>query len=79
MGTLPKTARSALAEGLADAVGFVGGALAGWWAGRLLGFDILASGESTARTLIAWMLLLAGCGAGKWVSLQWRARRADNV
>ena len=25
------------AEGLSDAIGFVGGALAGFWAGRLLG------------------------------------------
>jgi hypothetical protein len=31
-----------LLEGLSDAVGFVGGALLGFWAGRLLGLDIFA-------------------------------------
>jgi len=70
------TARDALAEGLADAVGFLLGALAGWQVGRLLGFDVLAPGQGTAGTVIGWLLLLAGCGAGKWASLQWRARRA---
>ena len=79
MGSLPKTPRDALAEGLIDAVGFVGGALAGWWVGRLLGFDLLASDDTTARALIAWVLLLAGCGAGKWASMQWRMRRAAAI
>ena len=32
----------AMREGLADAVGFVGGALAGWWLGRSLGGRALA-------------------------------------
>jgi hypothetical protein len=70
-----KDAKDALAEGLADAVGFVGGALAGWQLGRLLGFDVLAPGPFDSRAMIAWALLLAGCGLGKWASLQWRARR----
>ena len=98
--------------------------------GRWLGFDVLAPGEWTARTLVGacrtwgvdsekrpqrgqflpdlrahspamgqksgkkwtaevvsqptipkpdrllgWLILLAGCGAGKWLSLRWRARR----
>jgi hypothetical protein len=73
MATTP--AKDALAEGLADAAGFVLGALAGWQLGSLLGFDLLAPGEWNAGTLVAWGLLMAGCGAGKWASLQWRARR----
>ena len=68
------TARQALAEGLADAVGFVGGALAGWQVGRWLGFDILAPGPFDSRALVGWLLLMAGCGAGKWLSLRWRQR-----
>ena len=65
----------ALEEGLADAAGFLGGALIGWQLGRWLGFDVLAPDAWTARTVIGWLLLLAGCGAGKWASLRWRAWR----
>ena len=69
------TAKSALLEGLVDAVGFVGGALAGWQVGRLFGFDVLAPGPWDSRAMIGWAFLLAGCGLGKWASLRWRARR----
>lgn len=68
-------ARAALAEGLADAAGFLAGALLGWQAGRLLGVDVLASGLGPLQTAAGWALLLAGCGAGKWASMQWKARR----
>ncbi len=63
-------------QGLADALGFVAGALAGWQLGRLLGFDVLAPGEWNTRTVIGWLFLLAGCGAGKWASMRWKARRS---
>ena len=76
--TVP-TAQAALAEGVVDAIGFVGGALLGWQWGRWLGFDVLAPGEWTSRSLIGWALLLAGCGLGKWVSLQWRRQRARRL
>ena len=69
----------ALSEGLADAAGFLGGALAGWQLGGWLGLDVLAPGPWTARTLAGWLILLAGCGAGKWASLRWRARRAKTT
>ena len=75
---MASTPRQALAEGLADAIGFVGGALAGWQLGRWLGFDVLAPGGSTLHTLIGWALLLLGCGAGKWASLRWRAHLLAN-
>ena len=71
------SAQNALAEGVVDAIGFVGGALLGWQWGRWLGFDVLAPDEWTSRSLIGWALLLAGCGLGKWVSLQWRRHRAE--
>lgn len=71
------SAQNALTEGVVDAIGFVGGALLGWQWGRWLGFDVLAPGEWTSRSLIGWALLLAGCGLGKWVSLQWRRHRAE--
>lgn len=70
----PKT-RQALGDGLADALGFLGGGLAGWQAGRrLLGVDITTASGTDVRTLLAWGLLLAGLGAGKWLSLRWRRR-----
>ncbi len=68
--------RRALTDGLADAVGFLGGGLAGWQAGRwLLGVDVTTASGTDLRTLLAWALLLAGLGAGKWLSLRWRQRQ----
>jgi hypothetical protein len=72
---MAQDAKGALAEGLADAAGFVGGALAGWQLGRLFGFDVLAPGPWDGHAMIGWAFLLAGCGLGKWASMQWRARR----
>ena len=69
--------RQALSEGVADAVGFVGGALVGWQVGKALGCDVLVSGSNEARNALGWALLLAGCGAGKWASLRWRALQAS--
>ena len=68
--------RQALTEGLVDAVGFVVGALIGWQVGKALGYDVLASGDADTRNVVGWILLLAGCGAGKWASLRWRASQA---
>ncbi len=69
------TAKDALLDGLADAGGFVGGALAGWQLGRLFGFDVMAPGEMTLQMAVGWGFLLAGLAAGKWLANNWRARR----
>ncbi len=66
----------ALTDGLTDAVGFVGGAVIGWQLGKALGYDVLASANPDSPNAVGWILLLAGCGAGKWASLRWRARQA---
>jgi hypothetical protein len=62
-------------EGLSDAVGFVGGALLGFWIGRLLGFDIFAPGYGNASM---GAILLVGLGSGLGVKLarMWRAAQA---
>ena len=62
-------------EGLSDAIGFVGGALLGLWLGRLIGWDIFASGYSNASM---GGILLAGVGGGLGLQLarRWRARNA---
>jgi predicted lipid-binding transport protein (Tim44 family) len=71
-------------EGLSDAVGFIGGALLGFWAGQLLGLDIFAAGYGNAS--IGGILLVGlGGGAGLQLARRWRARRlqgsqdADNT
>ena len=64
-----------LLEGLSDALGFVGGALLGFWMGRLLGWDIFAPGYSNASL---GGILLAGLGGGLGLQLarRWRARNS---
>jgi hypothetical protein len=58
----------AMREGLADAIGFVGGALAGWWLGRQFGIDFIASSEWNAQQMLGLGLIVAGCGAGRWAA-----------
>ena len=62
-------------EGLSDAVGFVGGALLGFWAGRLFGLDIFAPGYGNA-SIGAIVLVGLGGGLGLQVARRWRARQA---
>ena len=64
-----------LLEGLSDAVGFVGGALVGFWTGRLLGLDIFAPGYGTA-SVGAIVLVGLGGGLGLQLARRWRARQA---
>lgn len=65
-----------LVEGLSDAVGFVGGALAGFWLARLLGFDVFAEGYGSA-SLIGIACVGLGGGLGLQLARRWRARRLD--
>ena len=67
-------AQRLLLEGLSDAVGFVGGALAGYGAGLLLGLDIFDQGYGTAS--IAGIALVGlGGGLGLHLARRWRAAR----
>jgi hypothetical protein len=60
-----------LTEGLTDAVGFVGGALLGFWVGQLLGMDIFAPGYGGAS--IGGILLVGlGGGLGLQGARRWR-------
>jgi hypothetical protein len=66
--------KSLLVEGLSDAVGFVGGALLGFWAGRLLGLDIFAEGYGNAA--IGGIVLVGlGGGFGLQLARRWRKRQ----
>jgi len=66
-----------LLEGLADAVGFVGGALLGYWLGLAFGLDIFDAGYGNAS--IAGIVLVGlGGGIGLQLARRWRrARRKD--
>ena len=62
-------------EGLSDAIGFVGGALLGFWVGQLIGWDIFEPGYGNASM---GGILLAGLGGGLGLQLARRWQRARN-
>ena len=64
---------SLLLEGLSDAIGFVGGALLGFWIGRLVGLDIFAAGYGNA-SIGGIVLVGLGGGAGLQLARRWRTR-----
>ena len=63
-----------LLVGLSDAVGFVGGALAGYGLGLLLGMDIFDQGYGSASILGIALVGLGG-GLGLHLARRWRAAR----
>ena len=63
-------------EGLSDAIGFVGGALLGFWIGRLLGLDIFAPGYGNA-SIGGIVIVGMGGGLGLQIARRWRARQAQ--
>ena len=63
-----------LIEGLSDAVGFIGGALAGYWIGRLLGWDLFAEGYDGA-SIGAIVLVGLGGGLGLQGARRWQRHR----
>jgi hypothetical protein len=62
-----------LVEGLSDAVGFVGGALLGFWLGRLIGLDVFTPGYGNA-SMGGIVLVGLGGGFGLQLARRWRAR-----
>ena len=63
-----------LLEGLTDAIGFVGGVLLAYWAGKMLGFDPLAPGYD--GTAIGGIVMAGiGGGVGLQIARRWRASR----
>ncbi|MEY4471461.1 MAG: hypothetical protein RIT20_1802 [Pseudomonadota bacterium] len=61
-------------EGISDAVGFIGGALAGYWAGKLLGWNIFSEGYDSAS--IGGILLVGlGGGGGLHLARYWRSKQ----
>lgn len=69
--------RKLLLEGLSDAVGFVGGALAGYWIGWFLGWDLFSEGYS-GTSIGAIVLVGLGGGCGLQLARHWRTRQKDS-
>jgi hypothetical protein len=64
-----------LKEGLTDALGFVGGALAGMFVGRAFGLDIFAAGYDNASIM---GIVLCGLGGGAGLQLaRWARNKVD--
>ena len=59
-----------LAQGLGDAVGFVVGALLGFFAGQLLGCDVFDEGYSV-RSMVGIALVGLGGGMGLQAARRW--------
>ena len=65
-----------LIEGLSDAIGFIGGALLGFWIGHLLGLNIFETGYSNSN-IFGIVLVGLGGGLGLQVARRWRNRQAS--
>ena len=63
-----------LLEGLSDAIGFIGGALLGFWIGRLFGLNIFSAGYDNA-SIGAIVLVGLGGGIGLQLARRWRVRK----
>ena len=63
--------RKLLLEGLSDAIGFIGGALLGFWLGRFFGFDIFADGYGNSAIAGIVMAGISG-GLGLQLARYWR-------
>ncbi len=68
--------KTLLMDGLADAVGFVGGSLLSFWVGRFFGFDIFDAGYS--NTTIAGIVMV-GIGGGLGLQIARRVRATQQA
>jgi len=66
------------AQGLGDALGFVVGALLGYFAGQFLGCDIFDAGYS-ARSMAGIALVGLGGGLGLQAARRWLHPRPDDT
>ena len=69
--------KSLLIEGLSDAIGFIGGALLGFWVGRLFGSNIFDAGYSNS-SIFGIVLVGLGGGLGLQAARRWRHRKSVN-
>jgi F0F1-type ATP synthase assembly protein I len=70
--------RNLLLEGISDALGFIGGALVGFWVGRLLGWNIFAAGYGN-ESIGGIVLVGLGGGLGLQLARRWQANQQANA
>ena len=70
-------ARNLLLEGISDALGFIGGALVGFWVGRLLGWNIFSAGYGN-ESIGGIVLVGLGGGLGLQLARRWQANQQAN-
>ena len=70
--------KSLLVEGLSDAIGFMFGALLGFWIGSLLGLNIFDTGYSNS-SIFGIVLVGLGGGLGLQIARRWRNRRKPDA
>ncbi len=70
--------KSLLMEGVSDAIGFVGGALLGFWIGRFFGLDIFDAGYNNA-SIGGIVLVGLGGGVGLQVARRWQKIRKEST
>ena len=59
-----KTLSQLLYDGLADFVGFAGGAFLCYWVGKILGFDMAMAGNTSSAGIITIVIILICGGTG---------------
>ncbi len=59
-----KTLSQLLYDGLADFVGFAGGAFLCYWVGKILGFDMAVAGNTSSAGIITIVIILICGGTG---------------
>jgi hypothetical protein len=72
------TTKAMLIEGLSDATCFVGGALLGYWIGRLFGLNIFDAGYSNT-SIFGIVLVGLGGGLGLQAARRWRNRKKPDT
>ena len=67
-----KTLKQLLFDGLADCVGFAGGAFLCYWIGTLLSFNMAVAGNTSNAGIIGVVVMLIGGGFGLKIARQLR-------
>ena len=66
-----------LKQGISDAVGFVGGALSGYWLSQLMGWEMFTEGYSNA-SIMGILAVGLGGGAGLHAARIWQKAKLQD-
>jgi hypothetical protein len=74
-----KTIKQLLFDGLADFVGFAGGAFSCYWIGKFLGFDMAMAGNTSSAGILTIVIMLICGGAGLKLARHLRSQSLNNI